>query len=399
MGKAFKSEPLKYQQVRDELAQLVKGLPPGSRLPSERDLAKTFACNVLTVRKGLAMLVAEGRIVRRPGSGTFVAGTAAPARAVRPGARVANRVGMLVYTAGDAYAQQLVGTLTTEARVSSIELRPRWIQNFGDEARHHAGALALEGCAALTLPWFPARHMGEVAAFVRQSALPVSLASLIPGLERNCFEKPEVYGVSIVRTTHALCDYFRLLGHNRIALIGPNTAQDEILQRKLGAYACYMAREKLENFCGLVGGTAGDMDALAAQWQRYRGNLAVISYDDTHAVRFMTAMHKLGLAAPADYAIVGFNNVEAGRFFDPPLSSVDHDFRYLAKWLLRSALALGRGDEERSSSIAPHHLVLRASCGGAENVNSRLVRTLQKSGLEITVEGRKPVPMATTATA
>ncbi len=48
-------------------------LREGERLPTERDLADRFRCSRGAVRKSLALLEAEARIVRRVGSGTFVA--------------------------------------------------------------------------------------------------------------------------------------------------------------------------------------------------------------------------------------------------------------------------------------------------------------------------------------
>lgn len=47
--------------------------PPGVRLPSETELARTFATTRTTVRQALARLMTDGLIVRRMGSGTFVA--------------------------------------------------------------------------------------------------------------------------------------------------------------------------------------------------------------------------------------------------------------------------------------------------------------------------------------
>lgn len=54
-------------------AQLSSGkLPPGSRLPPERQLAEQFGISRGTVRRVLKHLEAEGRIVGIRGSGTFV---------------------------------------------------------------------------------------------------------------------------------------------------------------------------------------------------------------------------------------------------------------------------------------------------------------------------------------
>ena len=45
----------------------------GQRLPSERDLCDTFDVSRMTVRQAITLLVDEGILERKPGSGTFVA--------------------------------------------------------------------------------------------------------------------------------------------------------------------------------------------------------------------------------------------------------------------------------------------------------------------------------------
>ncbi|HZP13628.1 MAG TPA: FadR/GntR family transcriptional regulator [Nevskiaceae bacterium] len=45
---------------------------PGSRLPSERDLAQRWQASRSIVREGISMLVAKGLLSRRHGSGTYV---------------------------------------------------------------------------------------------------------------------------------------------------------------------------------------------------------------------------------------------------------------------------------------------------------------------------------------
>ena len=64
-----------YSRIQETLrSEIVAGRsPPGGRLPSETELAKTFSTTRTTVRQALARLTSEGLIVRRMGSGTFVA--------------------------------------------------------------------------------------------------------------------------------------------------------------------------------------------------------------------------------------------------------------------------------------------------------------------------------------
>ncbi|HEX2556282.1 MAG TPA: winged helix-turn-helix domain-containing protein, partial [Microvirga sp.] len=62
-------------QVRHSLVRMVESgaYPPGAKLPTERALAEQLALPRSAVRDALAGLEAEGAIIRRVGSGTFVA--------------------------------------------------------------------------------------------------------------------------------------------------------------------------------------------------------------------------------------------------------------------------------------------------------------------------------------
>ncbi|MGN6606699.1 MAG: GntR family transcriptional regulator [Jatrophihabitans sp.] len=63
----------KYYAVKQHLLELIDTLQPGSPVPTERLLTAQLATSRTTVRQALAELVGEGRLVRRQGSGTFVA--------------------------------------------------------------------------------------------------------------------------------------------------------------------------------------------------------------------------------------------------------------------------------------------------------------------------------------
>jgi GntR family transcriptional regulator len=64
-----------YRQLADNLRSQIErgGIGPGRALPSERDLSVMTGMSRVTVRKGVEMLIDEGLLLRRHGSGTFVA--------------------------------------------------------------------------------------------------------------------------------------------------------------------------------------------------------------------------------------------------------------------------------------------------------------------------------------
>ncbi|MFQ3670613.1 MAG: GntR family transcriptional regulator [Verrucomicrobiia bacterium] len=67
------TEPV-YQQLARRCRQTLAdgSLPPGSRFPSERELAETYKVSRATANKVISNMVAEGLLQFRPGIGTFV---------------------------------------------------------------------------------------------------------------------------------------------------------------------------------------------------------------------------------------------------------------------------------------------------------------------------------------
>ena len=65
-----------YYQLEEWLAQRIESgeLAPGTRVPSERVLTERLGISRMTVRQALERLQREGHLVRRQGTGTFVAG-------------------------------------------------------------------------------------------------------------------------------------------------------------------------------------------------------------------------------------------------------------------------------------------------------------------------------------
>ncbi|UCM91076.1 LacI family DNA-binding transcriptional regulator [Streptomyces marincola] len=99
---------------------------------------------------------------------------------------------------------------------------------------------------------------------------------------------------------------------------------------------------------------------------------AVLCLNDQMALGAIRTLHERGLRVPRDVAVVGFDDVEGGRFSVPTLTTVSPDKKAVARvavelLLLRIAEAAGgSGDadlppEER---VVPHRLAIRESTAG-----------------------------------
>ncbi|WP_439425551.1 GntR family transcriptional regulator [Oenococcus alcoholitolerans] len=63
-----------FLRIRDDLAAKIDQgrYQVGDRLPAERVLAENYQVSRMTLRQAITMLVRQGKLVRRPGSGTYV---------------------------------------------------------------------------------------------------------------------------------------------------------------------------------------------------------------------------------------------------------------------------------------------------------------------------------------
>ncbi len=63
-----------YERIAGHLAARIAAgeIPPGSRLPGERDLAESYGVGLGTVRRALDVLRDRGTVVTLPAKGTFV---------------------------------------------------------------------------------------------------------------------------------------------------------------------------------------------------------------------------------------------------------------------------------------------------------------------------------------
>ena len=73
MNTIFGSEH-QYLRIYNQLTKDIESgvYPPGSKIPSESELCSTYSVSRDTARHALNMLVKSGKIIKRPGRGSYV---------------------------------------------------------------------------------------------------------------------------------------------------------------------------------------------------------------------------------------------------------------------------------------------------------------------------------------
>ncbi|MFC1467952.1 GntR family transcriptional regulator [Verrucomicrobiota bacterium] len=380
--------PHKYREICNTIIREIETgeLVPGSRLPGVRALGVQFGCNYHTVRHAFEQLAEQGLVELRRGSGTYVTNKAAAFQERRlPVEKVlqeTDQVGVLMPTGSWGYfVTALLDRLHCEAEKLGLKLNIRTANSVDLQAAQLTHELAEQGCCAVILPWIGAQDSSSLHEFVRDSELPIVLPNPVHGLEDCCFRGPNAELDSSWSDTYLQCQYFRKLGYENIALLGPDTDSAEFFQLKLMQYSRWVCRENLPSLIGLVDSGTEDMDRIIQRWLPMKGELAIIAYHDELALEFMDACRRNGVTVPDDFAILGNNGNPAGLRGDPPLSTMLCPYDYIAAGLISHALALSGGGSGQLAGAQPREFVIRESCGGRLRLGDEigaLVRSLME---------------------
>jgi LacI family transcriptional regulator, repressor for deo operon, udp, cdd, tsx, nupC, and nupG len=155
------------------------------------------------------------------------------------------------------------------------------------------------------------------------------------------------------------------LGHRRIGQVGSRVQYPTFqIRRERWTRALSSVGVSPE---GLWAGAGFDYDSAAAA----AGSLldaddpptAIICDDDILAGGVYLACRARGLSIPGDLSVVGFDDLDFVRVFDPPLTTVGADAEQLGAVAFELLAALMAGEDGESGRRLPVELVVRGSTG------------------------------------
>jgi len=201
---------------------------------------------------------------------------------------------------------------------------------------------------------------------VRESGKPVVLLS---STQMKDFEAPNARPDNHQGTVAAV-EHLIEHGHTRIGFVG-NMGQQDIRER-FDAY-----RQTLEShditveqemfFAVLDNSEAGGAAAAINVFEAKTRPTALMVATDRNAIGLMRELKSVGVDVPGDIAIVGFDNVAAGTFSRPTLTTVDPHFEEVAALAGRLLVNGIKGEELSNATVTPESaaLIVRESCGCA----------------------------------
>jgi DNA-binding LacI/PurR family transcriptional regulator len=157
-------------------------------------------------------------------------------------------------------------------------------------------------------------------------------------------------------------------GKRRIAAIGALQGEAETSSLRLAGYADALAAAGIaydESLVPIVDsfGRQSGASAMVSLLDMSERPDAVFCFTDSLALGALRTLALRGVPVPDQVAVVGFDDVEDGRFSTPSLSTVSPDKHRIAVAALDlvEAKRSGSSTEPGSLTIAPHQLVIRES--------------------------------------
>ncbi len=224
------------------------------------------------------------------------------------------------------------------------------------------------------------------------------------GHQRVCFvgaqvgDRPSVVTDNADGMQQAVRHLVRVHSQQRVAFIGGPLGHNEADER-LQAYRNALTEGGLEPAAELV--AHGDFmrhsgaRAMAEVLSRGVEPDAVVAANDEMAFGALETLRERGLAVPEDVALVGFDDVEEGRFTTPPLTSVRQPLEQQGREAVRLAVEMVDHGNNIESLTLPLDLVVRSSCGCGAEMSGLATGTQQLSGaFELAFQQRRPVILA-----
>jgi DNA-binding LacI/PurR family transcriptional regulator len=349
-------------QLRHRLGLLIADgeLDPGSPLPSVRALSRRLGVSVNTVRTAYGRLHADGLVEIRQGAGTRVAPTLRPDSPMAPARFGSNVVGVIMAGLDPFYLPMLEGVEDVAARHGMLVVVATALDSpvRGSLLARRLVARGVDGLIALSLGPPPDVLGGEGPG----SGVPPIVYVDRPGRGDHSFVFDAERGARLA-TTH-LVDH----GHRRIAMLTPPLEYTNVRPLHDG-YARALRDAGLPRIPELVV-EVPDFSAEAGREGARRllelpdRPSGVFAASGLAAIGLLEGARAAGVRVPEDLAVVGYPDIQAAPWVQPPLTMVAVPAREAGARAMDTLVRLIAGEDVPGGEVVLEvELVIRESCG------------------------------------
>ena len=329
------SKAPKYLVLAEQLRAQIKEemLQPGDRLPSFVEMRSQHGVTITTVERAYAHLEKDDLVVREQGRGTFVK--------EREARSLTNVIGVSGITLPQhVYFSQLMEGFQQVAAPAGFEIL---LLNEGTPITREK----IDGVVTCDTGF---------AKFEKWRQLPSGMPCVTATVNARDF-------VSVVgddyQGAYDLTQHLLQLGHRRIGamydpfLTARSTGyQNAMRDAKIEVDSAWMravAYDRTPDLQYTSAGYAVMREWLAGDWAA-TGCTALVTQNDDVALGVLRALSEAGWRVPEQVSVAGFDSTEAGRYFQPQITSVEVPLREIGAAAMELLLRQIRGEAIRAST-------------------------------------------------
>jgi LacI family transcriptional regulator len=148
-------------------------------------------------------------------------------------------------------------------------------------------------------------------------------------------------------------------GHRHIGMIDCFSCCDPVVRRQTFLDVAQAQRLPVDEGWIVLGeeSMAGGGAAFQTLRATHPDLTAVLAFNDLVAIGVFQAARRLGVAVPADYALVGYDGLSIGELLDPPLTTIHLDKRRIGELAVHQLEQLLADELPPPATVTPHLLV------------------------------------------
>jgi LacI family transcriptional regulator/LacI family repressor for deo operon, udp, cdd, tsx, nupC, and nupG len=267
-----------------------------------------------------------------------------------------NTIGMVVTTTADPFIVRIVGGVEQVAQAAGYSV---FLSSSHNDPERELAVVETFHRRRVDAIIVTSSRLGSVYSS-RLGRIQVPIVLINNQEEGEYFHSVTVDDVQGARLA---VEHLIALGHRRIGYVGA-VNRPKSNRRRLAGYQAALQQAGLPVNPGLIFSPVAATDTergqstldllVAAQ------ATAVFCYNDLIAIGVLTACRQRGLAVPAQFSIVGFDDIELSSFINPSLTTVHQPRSKLGQLAITMVLELLNG-ETVQDQVLPCHLEVRES--------------------------------------
>ncbi len=355
----------KYREILEKVQEDIQSgrYSPGQRLPSETELVRRYGASRMTVFRAMHELQTMGIVVRRVGSGTFVAQNSNSKSHV---------FGLLIPELGQTEIFEVIckGMMESQeaARHSLLwgnsASRENEKEEVAEQLCHHFISQKVSGVFFAPVEFSTGRFQANhriVEAFDKAGIPVVLLDRCIEPYPRR--SKYDLVGIDNRRTGYLATEHLIQAGAKHIAFLArPNSAPT--VDARIAGYREALLAVSKDGFRDSVHfGDPSDQKFVKAIFRKDRPD-AFLCANDFTAGKFMHTLISIGQRIPEDVRIVGIDDVKYANLLPVPLTTQRQPCRDIGRIALAVMLdRISNPDLPPRDVLLGCELIVRQSCG------------------------------------